>query len=104
MLSSKNKWFGWQLNMGINYGETMMMFSIYNLTNAKSDMLRRGCFMGVVLFFDLGKDKFLLNYNLSHHDTDDNPLSFEVMNNGFSYEMLDITKHKRLRQEGMVTY
>lgn len=103
LLNSKNKWFGWQLNTGINYGESGAKTLVEDISQMQSDVTRRGYFVISALSFDLGKDRLLFNYNLNHNNNDDTPLSLGIIN-GLSYDRADATKTKRLRQEGVVTY
>ena len=76
LLNSKNKWFGWQLNTGMNYGESIDNSIIDDISNISSDGIRRGYFVRAALSFDLGKDRLLLNYNLNHNNGDVDSRSF----------------------------
>lgn len=103
LLNSKNKWFGWQLNTGINYREEMNNTAIDEISNVLSDNIGRGYFVRSALTFDLGKDRLLLNYNLNHNHNDDNPFSSGILS-GITYQRRDLAETKRLRQEAVATY
>lgn len=103
MLNSKNKWFGWQLNVGGNYREATSNFVIDNLSNITNEEVNRGYFARTALNFDLGQDRLILNYNLNHGNNDDTPLSFGTMA-GINYNRQDATETKRWRHEAMATY
>ncbi|MDO4225644.1 MAG: outer membrane beta-barrel family protein [Bergeyella zoohelcum] len=103
LLNSKNKWFGWQLNTGVNYAEEMNRTSIDEIMNLFSDDTRRGYFARTALSFDLGQDRLLLNYNLNHNNNDELPFSTGYIGTHF-YQRQDLAGSKRLRQEGVLTY
>jgi hypothetical protein len=68
LLSAKNKYFGWQLNLGQNYRESAVsslqkqengMNSLLSKTDA--DRTGRNNFIKSALTFDILKDRLLLN-------------------------------------------
>lgn len=103
LLNSKNKWFGWQLNTGMRYGESYEMSGVSNLSETMSNEIDRGYFLRSAVSFDLGKDRLLLNYNLNRGNDDEMPFSIGKQN-GLSYERRDKVDTKRLRQEAVATY
>lgn len=103
LLNSKNKWFGWQLNTGMNYRESIDNSIIDDISNISSDGIYRGYFVRTALSFDLGQDRLLLNYNLNHNNGDVDSRSFGSLAR-MNYHQQDASKTKRLRQEGEITY
>lgn len=69
LLNAKNKYFGWQINMGQAYRESANWNEFSNasnntvLTNNFTDRLNRNQYFKSGLTFDLGRDKMLLNYD-----------------------------------------
>ena len=70
LLNAKNKYFGWQLNVGENYREGFRESTVDNISNIYSDNVQRGYFAKAALTFDIGRDKLLLNYDLNHNNND----------------------------------
>ncbi len=103
VLNARNKYFGWQLNIGQNYRESMRNGNIDNVSNIFTDQIGRGYFAKSALTFDLGLDRLLVNYDLYHSNNDNQNLSTGIYN-GISYSTLDKTSPNSLRQEGVVTY
>ncbi|KQT24703.1 TonB-dependent receptor [Chryseobacterium sp. Leaf405] len=113
-LNARNKYFGWQLNFGQNYRESMMDTNQNNLLLSNTDRLGRGYFAKSGLTFDLGQDRLLLNYDIYHNNNDNYTLS-----NGFAdlpyknikdsiregnFEAFDAAHTFNTRQEAVVTY
>ncbi len=113
-LNARNKYFGWQLNFGQNYRESMMDTNQNNLLLSNTDRVGRGYFAKSGLTFDLGQDRLLLNYDMYHNNNDNYTLS-----NGFAdlpyknikdsiregnFEAFDAAHTLNTRQEAVVTY
>ncbi|MDN3690904.1 outer membrane beta-barrel family protein [Chryseobacterium tructae] len=112
-LNARNKYFGWQLNVGQNYRESMMNSQQDVLLDGKTDRYARGYFAKSGLTFDLGQDKLLLNYDIYHNNNDNYTLSngladiFDKPTNTFreaKFEASDAARTNTLRQEAVVTY
>ena len=58
-LNARNKWLGWQLNVGQNYRENMMLGNLDDLSSTYTDGIRRGYFAKATMTFDLGLDRLL---------------------------------------------
>lgn len=102
-LNAKNKFFGWQLNVGQNYRETMLLGNIDNLSTTSSDGQRRGYFAKSAMTFDIGMDRLLLNYDIYHNNNDN--FTFSTGNYfGTPYQSEDDAKTLNLRNEAVVTY
>lgn len=113
-LNARNKLFGWQLNIGQNYRESMMDTNQNDLLLSNTDRVGRGYFAKSGLTFDLGQDRLLLNYDIYHNNNDNYTLS-----NGFAdlpykdikdsiregnFEAFDAAHTLNTRQEAVVTY
>ena len=113
-LNARNKYFGWQLNFGQNYRESMMDTNQNDLLLSNTDRVGRGYFAKSGLTFDLGQDRLLLNYDMYHNNNDNYTLS-----NGFAdlpyknikdsiregnFEAFDAAHTLNTRQEAVVTY
>lgn len=107
LLNAKNKYFGWQLNMGQNYRENAIWTSLNKvenqvnttLTTTEADRVGKNNFIKSALTFDFKKDRLLLNYDMNFNNNFSNTLS-----NGTGFSTDDDSKTKGLRQEGVVTY
>ncbi len=107
LLNAKNKYFGWQLNMGQNYRENAIWTSLNKvenqvnttLTTTEADRVGKNNFIKSALTFDFKKDRLLLNYDVNFNNNFSNTLS-----NGTGFSTDDNSKTKGLRQEGVVTY
>lgn len=69
-LNSKNKWFGWQLNIGQNYNESETNSTIDEISRLYNDNVNRNQYLRSAFTFDIGQDRLLLNYNLSLGSSD----------------------------------
>ncbi|AZA81089.1 TonB-dependent receptor [Chryseobacterium lactis] len=117
-LNARNKLFGWQLNVGQNYRESMLNSNQNDLLKSNTDRIGRGYFAKSGLTFDLGQDRLLLNYDIYHNNNDNYTLS-----NGegaekvkdltkpegfyyrdFNFDASDAANTNSLRQEAVVTY
>lgn len=112
-LNARNKYFGWQLNVGQNYRESMMNSQQDVLLGSNTDRYARGYFAKSGLTFDLGQDKLLLNYDIYHNNNDNYTLSngladiFYKPTDAFreaQFESSDAARSNTLRQEAVVTY
>lgn len=113
-LNARNKYFGWQLNVGQNYRESMLNGQQDELLTSKTDRFSRGYFAKSGLTFDLGQDRLLLNYDIYHNNNDNYTLSnghgdlpFENnpkdLREAF-FSSSDVAHTNNLRQEAVVTY
>jgi outer membrane receptor protein involved in Fe transport len=113
-LNARNKYFGWQLNVGQNYRESMLNGDQDVLLHNNTDRIGRGYFAKSGLTFDLGQDRLLLNYDIYHNNNDnytastglaDIPVSLNpVTYREADYEASDVAHTNNLRQEAVVTY
>lgn len=107
LLSSKNKWFGWQFNIGQNYRESALWSAITKqesstdviLSKNDADRYNRGIFTKSAVTFDLKKDRILLNYDVNFNKN--NAFTFA---NGLGFETFDASKTQVNRQEAVATY
>ena len=103
LLNARNKWLGWQLNVGQNYRESMMNSSFDDLTKTYADRTNRGYFTKAAMTFELGKDRLLLNYDIFHNNNHSFTGSTET-NNGLQSLRDDLSHTLNLRQEAVATY
>lgn len=96
LLNAKNKYFGWQLNVGQNYRESFRDSRIGDITGITTENVQRGYFMKSALTFDIGRDKLLLNYDLNRNNNDafSNSRGFEPLP-GTVPALLDYTTNDR---------
>ncbi len=107
LLSSKNKYFGWQLNVGQTYRETMQFSDISknvntvetSLSASNTDRISRSNFAKSALTFDFKKDRLLLNYDLNFSNNDAYTLA-----NGLGFTTDDKSKTKTFRHDFVTTY
>ncbi|MDQ0067082.1 outer membrane beta-barrel family protein [Chryseobacterium lathyri] len=113
-LNARNKYFGWQLNVGQNYRESMLNGDQDVLLHNNTDRIGRGYFAKSGLTFDLGQDRLLVNYDIYHNNNDNytasrgladipvnlNPIKYREAD----YEASDVAHTNNLRQEAVVTY
>jgi hypothetical protein len=111
LLNAKNKYFGWQLNVGETYREGFRNSIIDQIATVHTNQIQRGYFAKSAVTFDLGSDKLLLNYdlNFNNNDSQNSSQGFEgVLVSGIpivnDYTTSDFGKTKTLRQEATVTY
>ncbi|WP_343639391.1 outer membrane beta-barrel protein [Chryseobacterium sp.] len=113
-LNARNKYFGWQLNVGQNYRESMLNGQQDELLSSYTDRYARGYFAKSGLTFDLGQDRLLLNYDIYHNNNDNYTLSDghgdlpfrrnpKDLKEAF-YTSSDVAHTNNLRQEAVVTY
>lgn len=77
-LNSKNKWFGWQLNIGQSYNESEMKSTIDEISRLYNDNINRNQYLRSAFTFDVGKDRLLVNYNVSNGVSDRNVDSYSL--------------------------
>ena len=107
LLNAKNKYFGWQLNMGQNYRESAIWASLKKeensgqtiITNTETDRTGRTNFIKSALTFDFKKDRLLLNYDVNHNNNGSSTLS-----NGPGFSTQDQSDSKGWRQDAVATY
>ncbi|SHL94480.1 TonB-dependent receptor domain-containing protein [Flavobacterium xanthum] len=107
LLSAKNKYFGWQLNLGQNYRESAVWASLEKqenginslLSKTDADRVGRNNFIKSALTFDIGKDRLLLNYDITHNNNNSYTLG-----NGPGFSTNDASMSSGLRQDAVVTY
>ncbi len=113
-LNARNKIFGWQLNVGQNYRESMLNTNQDYLMLSNTDRIGRGYFAKSGLTFDLGQDRLLVNYDIYHNNNDnytsssglaDLPyyLNPNIIREG-NFSSFDAAHTNNLRQEAVVTY
>lgn len=118
-LNARNKIFGWQLNVGQNYRESMLDTNQNDLLRSNTDRYGRGYFAKSGLTFDLGQDRLLVNYDLYHNNNDNYTLSNgdgqekkPIVNTNpqqytyrdFIFDASDAAHTLNTRQEAVVTY
>lgn len=88
LLNAKNKWFGWQIQVGQNYNEGYQRTNFQNesvvLSKNVTDRVNRFYFIKSGLKFDLKKDRLLVNYD---YTTSNN--NARVAAAGFGFESTD---------------
>ncbi len=107
LLNAKNKYFGWQLNLGQSYRESALWSTITknenniitNLSNTDSDRTTRSYYAKSALNFDLKKDRLLLNYDVNY-----NKNNADTQGEGFGFTSNDASKTKITRQDAVATY
>lgn len=113
-LNARNKYFGWQLNVGQNYRESMLNGQQDELLSTNTDRIGRGYFAKSGLTFDLGQDRLLANYDIYHNNNDNytwsdghGDLPFEKNTEDLReafYNSSDVAHTNNLRQEAVLTY
>src|SRR6218665_1275274 len=112
LLNAKNKYFGWQLNVGQNYRENYTNSMTDVIAQVFSERIQRGYFLKSAVTFDIGKDRLLLNYDLNKNNNDNQIQSsgyFPQLNGNLpttiiDYTTSDVTNNENLRQEASATY
>jgi len=103
LLSAKNNLFGWQIQLGQNYNNAYQRtnFSNSNVVLSKNitDRINRYYFVKSGLKFDFGKDRLLLNYDVS---TSNNNADVEA--EGFGFQTADRSKTKFNRNDVLLHY
>jgi len=111
LLNAKNKYFGWQLNVGQNYREGLRNSIIDEVSTINTSQIQRGYFAKAAMTFDVGNDKLILNYdlNVNNNDAKNSSSGIEGVLVGVipsiqEYTTSDFGKTKNLRQEAALTY
>jgi hypothetical protein len=107
LLNAKNKYFGWQFNVGQNYRENVIWSdNTKNENNATtllnkiySDKINRGNFAKSAINFDLGNDRLLLNYDVNYNNN-----GYNSDSEGLGFVSKEASKSTTLRQESVATY
>ena len=102
-LNARNKYFGWQINAGQNYRESLMDSNQDQLAFINSDRINRGIFAKTAVTIDLGIDRLLLNYDFYKNDSDVYNLSSGRFG-GNSYVQNSFLDSENYRNEAVVTY
>jgi len=100
-LNSRNKWFGWQVNLGQYYRESLSLSELDALTRNHSNSLGRTYYMNSAFTFELGKDRLLLNYDINHNNGGADIMSDNFLTNTSTS---NYTNNNGLRQEAAATY
>ena len=107
LLNAKNKYFGWQLNVGQNYREnTLRTYLTKSENNTELELSKNNAdrtgntnFIKSALTFDINKDRLLLNYDINFNKTKSNTLAF-----GPNFSTDDDLKTIGWRQDAVITY
>ncbi|MDD2675830.1 MAG: TonB-dependent receptor [Flavobacterium sp.] len=107
LLSAKNKYFGWQLNVGQNYRESAVWTSLTKnennttslLSTTEADRFGRTNFAKSALTFDIGNDRLLFNYDVNYSNNNSNTLG-----NGPGFSTNDDSFTDALRQDFVITF
>ena len=107
LLNAKNKYFGWQLNLGQSYNETAIWTSVNKTENDANSLISqtnasrtgRNSFIKSAVNFDIGLDRLLFNYDLNYSNNNSNTLG-----NGPGFNTNDDSFTDALRQDFVVTY
>ncbi|WP_018674665.1 TonB-dependent receptor domain-containing protein [Riemerella columbina] len=103
LLNAKNQWFGWQLNAGQNYRESMLNGNTDNISQVFTDRIGRGYFVKGALTFNIGEDRLLLNYDYYKNNNDGDTNSSGKVS-GFQYVRTDHTDAITDRSDVTATY
>lgn len=107
LLNAKNKYFGWQLNLGQNYRESAIWNTLEKqlndentvLSQTNADRVGRNNYIKSALTFDIGKDRLLLNYDITQNNNDSH-----TTGTGLGFTTNDASVNTGLRQDAVVTY
>ncbi|KQT22042.1 TonB-dependent receptor [Chryseobacterium sp. Leaf404] len=101
-LNSRNKWFGWQVNLGQYYRESLSDSQFDLLTKNHSSSVGRTYYVNSAFTFELGKDRLLVNYDVSHNNNNSDITTDIFLNGGSTTDYL--SNSEGLRQEVSATY
>lgn len=101
-LNSRNKWFGWQVNMGQYYRESLSDSQFDVLTKNHSSSVGRTYYLNSAFTFELGKDRMLVSYDVSHNNNNSD-ITTDVFLNGTNTTNY-LSNSEGLRQEFSATY
>jgi Outer membrane protein beta-barrel family len=107
LINAKNKYFGWQINLGQNYRESNFFSKITKdennntniLSETNADRTNRNIFAKSALTFDIKNDRLLLNFDIDSGNND-----AITAGSGFGFFSNDFSKTKTLRQDAVATY
>jgi hypothetical protein len=105
LLNAKNKYFGWQLNLGQNYRENAIWSEFFRtdngvvLSDTKGDRINRSQYLKSGLTFDIKKDRLLLNYDVNKGNSNS-----QTDGSGFGFVTSDKGKSHFTRQDATITY
>ena len=103
LLNSKNKWFGWQVQLGQSLNQGYQRTNFQNeatvLSKNTTDRENRFYFFKTGLKFDLKKDRFLVNYDFT---TSNNNALIDA--SGLGFESNDNSKNKLNRNDVALNY
>lgn len=103
LLNAKNNLFGWQIQLGQSYieGYQKTKFNSENILLSENnfDKTNRFYFLKTGLKFDIKKDRFLINYDISTNNNSQN-----INANGFGFTSNDNSKTKRYRNDLILIY
>ncbi|WP_374398830.1 TonB-dependent receptor domain-containing protein [Flavobacterium sp.] len=103
LVNAKNKWFGWQVQLGQNYNNAYQRTNFADgatvLSKNITDRENRFYFFKTGLKFDLKKDRFLINYD---YTTSNNRALIDA--EGFGFETSDKSKNKLNRNDVALNY
>ncbi len=103
LVNAKNKWFGWQVQLGQNFNQGYQRSNFFNETTIfsknESDRENRFYFFKTGLKFDLKKDRLLVNYDFT---TSNNDALIDA--SGFGFATSDHSKNKLNRNDVALNY
>ena len=107
LLNAKNKYFGWQLNLGQNYRDSFQFASLVKnennqqvtLSETNAERVPRTYFAKTALTFDFKKDRLLLNYDINANNSD-----AYTLGNGLGFSSNDRSKTNGVRHDAVATY
>ena len=107
LLNARNKYFGWQLQLGQNYNEALQNTALINLPNSvntllsgtHTDRINRSYFLKSGLKINIKNDRLLLNY-----DQNWNPNTAYVNAEGLGFATEDKSTTKSGRKDALLTY
>ena len=103
LLNARNKWFGWQIQLGQNFNQGYQRTNFRNesfiLSQNTTDRENRFYFFKTGLKFDLKKDRLLVNYDFT---TSNNNALIDA--NGFGFTTSDVSKNKLNRNDIALNY
>jgi len=103
LVNVKNKWFGWQVQLGQNFNQGYQRTNFQNestvLSKNTTDRENRFYFFKTGLKFDLKKDRLLVNYDFT---TSNNDALIDA--SGFGFATSDHSKNKLNRNDVALNY
>lgn len=103
LVNAKNKWFGWQVQLGQNFNQGYQRTNFQNestvLSKNTTDRENRFYFFKTGLKFDLKKDLLLVNYDFT---TSNNDALIDA--SGFGFATSDHSKNKLNRNDVALNY